>query len=59
MSIETTGHFLIYCDLYSAVRFNMLQVINPILQSNELNLPNDCSLVNVLPYGHETLSVWS
>ena len=53
MSIETTEHFLIYCGLYSGVKFNMFQVINPILESNDLNLPKDRSLVN----GHGTLSV--
>ena len=34
----------------------MFQVINPILQCNDLNLPNDGSLVNFPLYGHETLS---
>ena len=48
MSIETTGHFLIYCDLYAGVRIKMFQLINPILQCNDLNLPNDGSLVNFL-----------
>ena len=35
----------------------MSQVINPILESNDLNLPNDRSLVDFLLYGHDTLSV--
>ena len=56
MSIETTEHFLIYCDLYAGVRIEMFQVINPILQCNDLNLLNDGSLVKFLLYGHETLS---
>ena len=54
MSIETTEHFLIYCDLYSGVRFVMFQVINPIL---DVNLPNARSIVNILLSGHGTLSV--
>ena len=47
-----TEHFLIYCG----VRIKIFQVINPILQCNDLNLPNDGSLVKFLLYGHETLS---
>ena len=35
----------------------MFQVINPIFKSNDLNLPNDCSLVNFLLCGHNTLNV--
>ena len=34
----------------------MFQVINPILQCNDLNLPNASSHVKFLLYGHETLS---
>ena len=57
MPVETTEHFLIYCGLYSGVRSNMFHLINPILESNDLNLPNDRLLVNFLLYGHDTLSV--
>ena len=57
MSTETTKHFLVYCNLYTEVRTNMLQVINPLLESYDLRLPNDDLLVNLLLYGHETFSV--
>ena len=35
----------------------MFQVLNPILESNDPNLPNARSLVNFLLYGDDTLSV--
>ena len=56
MSVETIEHFLIYCDLYTGVRINMFYVVIPILEANDLDLPNDGSLVKFLLYGHETLS---
>ena len=33
MSIETTGHFLVYCDFYAEVRNNTFLAINPLLES--------------------------
>ena len=57
MSIATPENVLIYRDLYAGVRFDMFQVINPILASNDLNLPNDRSLVNFQISGHDTLGV--
>ena len=56
MSVETTEHFLIYCNLYTEVRVNLLQVINPILETKNLDLPNNGSLVHFLLYGHANLS---
>lgn len=53
MFTETTEHFLVYCNLYT----DMFQVINPILESNGLCLPNGEVLVKLLLYGHETLSI--
>ena len=32
MSVETTEHFLIYCNLYNEVRVNLFQVINPYIR---------------------------
>ena len=57
MSAETTAHFLVYCNLYTEVRNVMLQVINPILESNGLRLPNDDLFVKFLLYGQYTLSI--
>ena len=57
LSAETTAHFLIHCNLYTEVRNKMFQVINPILLSNGLRLPNDDLFVKFLLYGHDTLSV--
>ena len=57
MSVETTEHFLIYCNLYNEVRVNLFQVINPILETKHLELPKNGSLVHFLLYGHANLSV--
>ena len=57
MSIESTEHFLIHCNLYTEIRFNMFQIINPILESNGLHLPNGGLLMQRLLYGHKTFSV--
>ena len=56
MSSETTVHFLIYCSLYTEARNVMFQVINTILDSNGLHLPNDDLTVQILLYGDESLS---
>ena len=56
MAAETTEHFLIQCDRYTDVRINLFQVINPILVSNGLHLPNDM-LVKFLLYGDNTISI--
>ena len=55
-SAETTAHFLCYCELYTEIRRNMFQVINPILALNDLHLTNDDMFVKFLLYGHEGLS---
>ena len=54
MSVETTKHFLVYCDLY---RNNLFLAINPLLVENDLNLSNDTLLVEFLLYGDDTFSV--
>ena len=56
MAAETTEHFLIQCNQYTDVRINLFQVINPILVSNGLHLPNDM-LVKFLLYGDNTISI--
>ena len=41
LSSETTEHFLLHCNLYTEARIIMFQVINPILASNGLRMPNN------------------
>ena len=55
MSIETTEHFLVYCDFYAEAKNNMFLPINPLLESNHLSFHNDVLLDKFLLYGHETL----
>ena len=57
MSIKTTIHFLVYCDLYPEMRNNLFLAISPLLEANGLSFPNDNLLVKFLHSGDETFSV--
>ena len=56
MDAETTEHFLLHCENFIEARRTMLEVINPILEYNNLHLPNDKTRAIFLIYGHETLN---
>ena len=56
MDAETTEHFFFHCVNYIEARNTMKEVINPILVSNNLLLPNDKMVGKFLLYGHEVLS---
>ena len=55
LSAETTDYFLLHCNIYTEARFLMFQKVNPVLEANNLNLP-DLNLVNLLLYGSDALS---
>ena len=54
---ETTDHFLLNCNLYTEARHDIFQVVNSILETSGLHLPNNTQVVKLLLYGHETLCV--
>ena len=56
LSPETTKHFLIYCNLFTKERYDMFQVINPLLESKGFRLLDDDMIVKLLLYGHDTLN---
>ena len=53
---ETTLHFLLKCPRYNEPRNEMMNTINAILLSNDLTISSDILKVNLLLYGHQTLS---
>ena len=52
---ETTDHFLLHCERYNEARRDMFEVLNPILETNNLRLPNNTQLVKLLLYGDDNL----
>ena len=57
MGIETTNHFLLYCQFYAEERNTLFRVTDPLLESMGLFFLNDNHRVNFLLYGHKNLDV--
>ena len=57
METETTAHFLLHCNIFTAERNKMFQeIIRPIIESKRLRMSNDDLYVKFLLYGHERLN---
>ena len=52
---ETIDHFLLNCDIYIDARHDLFELVNPIIENSNLQIPNNNQVVSLLLYGHAKL----
>ena len=57
LNAETTLHFLLECPNFNVQRYELFEVVNPIIMANDMYDVRNNKMVHLLLYGHEKLNL--